>query len=136
MPMTYCVIRSGCCDCYAVRSTWTLPTPCCHGREARARRTECGQNIGMPKWNARRRSHPIASEKPKCRKVCATCTTVVAKFTKSSINIDCVERCSSSRAAKTMPVRLGPRDLTVGIVVFKESQRVYQQRHLSQYLLA
>src|SRR6266568_3585011 len=130
MPMMSCAIRSGCCDCYAVRLVWTLPTPCCHGRQVRARPMECGQSIGMPKWNARRRSHRIASEKSKCRRVCMKYTRAAAKFTKSSINIDCVERCSSSRAAKTA------RDLTVGIVAFKESQRVYQQRHLSQYLLA
>ncbi len=50
-------------------------------------------------------------------------TRAAAKFTKNSINIDCIEQCLSSRAANTA------RDLTVGIVAFKESQRVYQQRN-------
>src|SRR5205814_5258642 len=82
---------SGCCDCYAVRLAWTFPTPCCHGRQVRARRMECGQSIGMPKWNARRRSYRIASEKSKCRRVCIKYTRAVAKFTKSSTNTDCIE---------------------------------------------
>jgi hypothetical protein len=50
--------------------------------------------------------------------------TVAAKSTSSYINIDCVEQCFSSRVAKTMPVRLGPRDLTNGIVTPKKSERV------------
>src|SRR5205823_6485237 len=118
MPMMSCAIRSGCCDCYAVRFAWTFPTPCCHGRQVRARRMECGQSIGMPKWNARRRSYRIASEKSKCRRVCIKYTRAVAKFTNDSMKCDCA------------------KGSHVGIVAFKESQRVYQQRHLSQYLLA
>ena len=50
-------------------------------------------------------------------------TRGAAKFTKNSMNIDCIEQCLSSRAAKTA------RDLTVGIVAFKESQRVLPLRN-------
>ena len=51
------------------------------------------------------------------------CIGAAAKFTNGYIHIDCIEQCLSSRAAKTMPVRLGPRDLTIGIVT-SESERV------------
>ena len=35
--------------CRAMRSASSSPMRCCHGRQARARPTESGQNIGMPK---------------------------------------------------------------------------------------
>src|SRR5207249_3658466 len=66
-------------------------TPRCHGRQVRARRMECGQSIGMPKWNARRRSYRIASEKSKCRRVCIKYTRAVAKFTNDSMKCDCAK---------------------------------------------
>src|SRR5437588_3227326 len=80
MPRMSCAIRGGRCDCYALRLAWTLPIPCCHGRQACARQMECGQAIGMPKWNARPDFHRIASEKPRCRKVCTRYTRAAAKF--------------------------------------------------------
>src|SRR5438105_8473135 len=91
MPRMSCAIRGGRCDCYALRLAWTLPIPCCHGRQACARQMECGQAIGMPKWNARPDFHRIASEKPRCRKVCTRYTRAAEKFTKSSTNTDCIE---------------------------------------------
>src|SRR5438552_2655089 len=43
------VIPGECCNYCAMRSVSSSPMRCCHGRQARARLTESGQNIGMPK---------------------------------------------------------------------------------------